>query len=246
MSNEKGYRQFIGNLPFTPEGLRVELNTQQLDEPNETYLCLRSVEDNIILYLKVNWDEQVISVSKRIDMEWHPKIRVEAPLNKDGTQIVLFFRPSSIDIMIDGTPSIEWPLNLPFNNITSLDVSGAWTTNQESSFDIKLPNEILKELPRDKNLLNEHEDDLIFNISMNNENNNVLPIMRTPRVSETLCIFKAYFNSPIKAVLDVGAQVKTQFLIDAFPNALHYLFEPVEIYHSSLYPTIEQQESTMN
>jgi FkbM family methyltransferase len=234
MANETSYRQLIGDLPFTPEGLRVELNTQQLDELIDTYLCLRSVQDNIILYLKVNWDEQVISVSKRIDMEWHPKIRVEAPLNKDGTQIVLSFKPSSINIMIKGTPSVEWPLDLPFNKITSLDVSGAWTTSLESSSDIKLPNEIRKELPRSKNLLNKHEDDLIFDIGMNNRDDNVPPIMRTPRVSETLGIFKACFNRPIKAVLDVGAQVKTQFLIDAFPNALHYLFEPVEIYHSSL------------
>lgn len=61
-----------------------------------------------------------------------------------------------------------------------------------------------------------------------------IPIMRTPLVSEALNVFKTCFNSPIETVLDVGAQVKTQFLIDAFPNALHYLFEPVEIYHSAL------------
>lgn len=58
--------------------------------------------------------------------------------------------------------------------------------------------------------------------------------LRTPSINESLEIFKGCFNSPIKAVLDVGAQTKTQFLIDAFPNAFHYLFEPVQMYHSSL------------
>lgn len=168
MSNETSYRQFIGNLPFTPEGLSIELIAKNVDEVADTYLCLRSLEDNIILYLKVLWEEGVISLSKRMGKEWDRPIRVETPLNKDGTRIVLSFSSKSIDITTEGRPSAEWPLDLPFVKIKSLDVSGAWTTNLESSFDIKLPNEILKELPHDKNLLNKHEDDLIFDIGMNN------------------------------------------------------------------------------
>lgn len=60
------------------------------------------------------------------------------------------------------------------------------------------------------------------------------PIMRSPLVGESLNIFKACLNRPIKTVIDVGVQEKTQFLIDAFPDAFHYLFEPVEIYHSAI------------
>jgi len=58
--------------------------------------------------------------------------------------------------------------------------------------------------------------------------------MRSPLVSESLNVFKACLSSPIETVIDVGVQVKTQFLIDAFPDAFHYLFEPVSIYHSHI------------
>jgi len=209
MPNETSYRQFIGNLPFAPEGLRIELITQQLDELSDTYLCLRSVGDNVILYLKVNWNEGGISLSKRIDKEWHPQIRFETPLNIDGTQIVLSFKPSSINIMVNGTPSVEWPLDLPFNKITSLDVSGAWTTNLESSFDIKLPNEILKELPREKNLLDKHEDDLIFDIGMNNGDDTDFYLKKGYRVISieaipTLCALAA---EKFKEFIDCGQLV---------------------------------------
>ena len=224
MPNETSYRQFIGNLPFTPEGLRIELNTQQLDELNDTYLCLHSVENNIILYLKVNWNEGVISVSKRIDKEWHPQVRVEAPLNKDGTQIVLSFKPSLINIMIKGTPSVEWPLDLPFNKITSLDVSGAWTTSLESSFDIKLPNEILKELPRDKNLLNKHEDDLIFDIGMNNGDDTDFYLKKGFRVISieaipTLCSLAA---ERFKEFIDCGQLVICNMGVSLFRGELSF------------------------
>lgn len=47
-------------------------------------------------------------------------------------------------------------------------MSGAWSTELASSFDIKLPSQILRELPHGKNLLNKHQDDLIFDIGMNN------------------------------------------------------------------------------
>lgn len=61
-----------------------------------------------------------------------------------------------------------------------------------------------------------------------------VPILRTPSISESLAIFSSCFARPIKTVLDVGAQTKTQFLIEAFPDAFHFLFEPVKIYHPSL------------
>jgi FkbM family methyltransferase len=58
--------------------------------------------------------------------------------------------------------------------------------------------------------------------------------LRTPSVTESLGVFKDCFGRPIHQVLDVGAQAKTQFLIDAFADAHHVLFEPVSLYHASL------------
>jgi FkbM family methyltransferase len=58
--------------------------------------------------------------------------------------------------------------------------------------------------------------------------------LRTPTVGEALAVFKAGFGKPVRQVLDVGAQAKTQFLMDAFGDAHHVLFEPVQIYHPML------------
>jgi FkbM family methyltransferase len=58
--------------------------------------------------------------------------------------------------------------------------------------------------------------------------------VRTPSVQESLAVFKNCFGEPIRLVLDVGAQAKTQFLMDAFADAHHVLFEPVQIYHAML------------
>ncbi len=59
-------------------------------------------------------------------------------------------------------------------------------------------------------------------------------MQRTPSVIEALNVFKTCFGQPVRQVLDIGAQAKTQFLMDAFPQAHHVLFEPVRIYHSML------------
>jgi FkbM family methyltransferase len=58
--------------------------------------------------------------------------------------------------------------------------------------------------------------------------------MRTPSVAQSIKAFKACFKKPIDSVLDIGVQEKTQFLIDTFKVARHFLFEPVGIYHEAI------------
>lgn len=48
----------------------------------------------------------------------------------------------------------------------------------------------------------------------------------------TLKLINESLISPIRTIIDVGVQTKTSCLMDAFPHAHHYLFEPVTIYHS--------------
>jgi FkbM family methyltransferase len=58
--------------------------------------------------------------------------------------------------------------------------------------------------------------------------------MRTPSVAQSIETFNACFKKPIDSVLDIGVQEKTQFLIDTFRLAHHFLFEPVGIYHEAI------------
>lgn len=71
------YRQLIGNVPFTTAGIRIELNAREADNNERTYLCILSVEKDIILNLEVNWDDGVILLSKRMNKEWTAPIRIE-------------------------------------------------------------------------------------------------------------------------------------------------------------------------
>ena len=50
----------------------------------------------------------------------------------------------------------------------------------------------------------------------------------------TLKLINESLISPIKSIVDVGVQTKTSCLMEVFPHAHHYLFEPVTIYHSSI------------
>jgi FkbM family methyltransferase len=59
-------------------------------------------------------------------------------------------------------------------------------------------------------------------------------LSRTPLVSECLNVFQACLGAEVDVVLDIGAQAKTSFLMEAFPKAHHHLFEPARQYHDIL------------
>lgn len=55
--------------------------------------------------------------------------------------------------------------------------------------------------------------------------------LRSPSPQESLDVFKSCFKGQINSIIDIGVQTRTQFLMNVFPQARHYLFEPVSIYH---------------
>jgi FkbM family methyltransferase len=58
--------------------------------------------------------------------------------------------------------------------------------------------------------------------------------MRKPLNTESLRQLNLLLPSPIDAIIDVGVQYSTPFLMECFPEAFHYLIEPVVIYHGSI------------
>jgi len=58
--------------------------------------------------------------------------------------------------------------------------------------------------------------------------------VRSPHNTDSLEQLKLLLPEPIKLVIDVGIQYETQFLIECFPDAFHYLIEPVTIYHEAI------------
>lgn len=58
--------------------------------------------------------------------------------------------------------------------------------------------------------------------------------MRYPTLQQSLRLIRKIAPDSVLQVLDIGAQRKTDFLMEVFPDRLHHLFEPVTTYHSDL------------
>jgi FkbM family methyltransferase len=57
---------------------------------------------------------------------------------------------------------------------------------------------------------------------------------RLPIMQETLSLIRTMADASVSSVVDIGAQRKTDFLMDAYPDKMHHLFEPVAAYHDEL------------
>lgn len=165
---ETKFRTLIGNLPFAPNGLVLELKTQRTTDQEETYLTVHSESGDIVFYIRPDWAAQSLVIAKCTAGEWLDKISIHATLEDVGARIFLAFTSDVISIHLDGAHIIDWPLDVGFHQITTLNASGAWTLNLDSAFDIKLPDKILPDLPLANNLLRVPQPDLIFDIGMNN------------------------------------------------------------------------------
>lgn len=61
-------------------------------------------------------------------------------------------------------------------------------------------------------------------------------------MSQSIEVFKSCIVEPIHTVIDVGAQTKTEWLLEAFKDSHHYLFEPVALYHKWLSDNYHQRD----
>lgn len=165
---ETNYRALIGNLPFTPDGLAIEMVTQRRLHQEDTYLTVHTQSGDILLYLRIDWADRMIALSKCTGGVWSKKISLQAPIQDAGTHIILSFARDAISILVEDTRIIDWPLDVAFQQITAMNASGAWSLDLASAFDIKLPEQILPDLPLSNNLLRVPQPDLIFDIGMNN------------------------------------------------------------------------------
>jgi len=58
--------------------------------------------------------------------------------------------------------------------------------------------------------------------------------MRYPTLQQSLKINREIAPNSVQKVIDIGAQRKTDFLMDVYPDCEHHLFEPVSTYHRDL------------
>jgi FkbM family methyltransferase len=58
--------------------------------------------------------------------------------------------------------------------------------------------------------------------------------MRYPTLAHSLQVIRSLVPTSVQSIVDVGVQRKTEFLMEAFPDILHHLFEPVRAYHNEL------------
>ena len=58
--------------------------------------------------------------------------------------------------------------------------------------------------------------------------------MRYPTLQQSLRIARSIAPHSVQQIVDIGAQRKTDFLMDVYPDLHHHLFEPAAVYHSDL------------
>jgi len=58
--------------------------------------------------------------------------------------------------------------------------------------------------------------------------------MRYPTLQQSLRINREIAPGAVEQIIDIGAQRKTDFLMDVYPDKHHHLFEPVSTYHPDL------------
>jgi FkbM family methyltransferase len=58
--------------------------------------------------------------------------------------------------------------------------------------------------------------------------------MRYPTLQQSFRVISMIAPLSVTKIIDIGAQRKTEFLMDVYPNVIHHLFEPVSTYHEDL------------
>ena len=58
--------------------------------------------------------------------------------------------------------------------------------------------------------------------------------MRYPVMTQSLHLVRKISPHAVQQIVDIGVQVKTDFLMEVFPDRHHHLFEPSAVYHPQL------------
>lgn len=66
--------------------------------------------------------------------------------------------------------------------------------------------------------------------------------MRYPTLQQSLRINREIAPHAVEQIIDIGAQRKTDFLMDVYPDKHHHLFEPVSTYHPDLEKNYQDAE----
>jgi FkbM family methyltransferase len=208
------YRTLMQHPPFRPDGLMVDLKTRQLPSGPETYLALHAKNGDILLFLRVDWEQNAVTLAKCRGGEWLDKIALQNSPDPDSTKISLSIRPGVVTITNDGKRLADWPLDAALADISSLHGSGPWELDLSSAHSIKPPPEVLPNLPLDNKLLRTFQPDLIFDFGMHNGDDTDFYLRKGFRVvaveaNPTLCAlgamrFKEALNSKHLIICNIG------------------------------------------
>ncbi|TCT04005.1 FkbM family methyltransferase [Aquabacter spiritensis] len=61
-----------------------------------------------------------------------------------------------------------------------------------------------------------------------------MTVLRYPVLTQCLRLVREISPAATRQIVDVGVQVKTDFLMEVFPDRHHHLFEPTTLYHPQL------------
>jgi FkbM family methyltransferase len=170
LASEAGHRTLLQIRVFGPEGLSIQLDTAASDAGPDTYVALYSRSNDIVLYLGIGWANGEVTFSKCIAGEWLDKMTRYVSLNPARTRVCITIRPGTITVEIDGHRTLDWPLEIFYAEVATVQASGIWVLEsaESSDADLAMPESVLPDLPAEIDLSDSHQDDLIFDFGMHN------------------------------------------------------------------------------
>jgi FkbM family methyltransferase len=165
-----GHRTLLQFPTFGPEGLSVRLESAATADGPDTYLTLYARNNDIVLYLGLDWKSGEVIASKCTAGEWLDKLTLSAALTGGNAQVGLAIRPGTITVEIDGRHLLDWPLEVFFTQVATMQAAGLWDLEyaEAANAGAPMPAEVLPVLPVENDLGTTLQKDLIFDFGMHN------------------------------------------------------------------------------
>ena len=167
---DTGHRILIQQPVHGPEGFSAELEAAPHAGEGDTYLALHDRNNDIVLYLGIQWQAGEVVFSRRIGGDWLDKMTRPTALGTAPVRVSFKARPGAILVSAGDVGTVEWQMADFRNEVFSLHACGDWKilASGTSDADVMVPEVVMPDLPAGDRLNEPPRRDLIFDFGMHN------------------------------------------------------------------------------
>lgn len=167
-SPQAHYKTLLSGILFPDLGSGLSLSiVRPINKQTQTFAAFYTKAKDIALYIDIQWEKGLITLSQRIRNQWSAPICVDITMLERSLHIDLVPLQLALQININGGNTIAIQMEVPTESITSLRACGSWSygflsapNKRASSYWTKLPHSPHTALSRNASL--------IFDMGMHN------------------------------------------------------------------------------